>query len=135
MSHHIIALIVAVLVAAFLVFLGFVWGKSKGHSFTGSTVGVWFGGAMSAFIGGFVEAAPIGSTSGGIMAGASGHIHADLTYKHLMLEALFVLAVPFGAGIAEIRTFVKSQPFPNVFLPDSPPSIQPSAPKQPTIIT
>ena len=132
MSHHLIALIFAAGCAVFCMFVGYIWGKSKGHSIEGSPFGVWLGGAMSTFIGGFVEAAPIGSTSGAGLAGVSGHLHADLTMKHIALEAAFLLSAPVLAGIAELRTYIKSSPFPNVFLPGSPASIAPSPQKLPS---
>lgn len=130
MSHnHTIAFVLTILGAAFSLFVGFVWGKSKGHALEGSRFGIWLGGAMSAFIGGFLEATPIGSTSGAGLAAATGHVHADLTLKHLCIEVLFLISTPFLAGVAEIRTYIKTNPFPNVFLPDAPPSIAPSPPK------
>jgi hypothetical protein len=110
-------LLVAVLAfCALCVFLGFIWGKRRGTNLDGSPLGVWIGGAMSAFIGGFVEGAPIGSTAGGGLAGISGKLHADLTGRHLAIEAMFILAAPCLAGLADLRNFVKANSFPNIFL-------------------
>jgi hypothetical protein len=113
---HIVATIVSVVFVLSFTFLGFCWGRSRARSINGSPFGVWLGGALSAFVGGFVEGAPIGSTTGGGLAGLTGELHADLTLRHLAIEALFVLAAPCLTGLADVRNFIKANAFPNVFL-------------------
>lgn len=121
--HHAIFFAISIVGTVVSLFLGFCWGKSRGSHLEGSPFGIWLGGAMSAFIGGFVEAAPIGSSGGVMLAASDGQVHADLKVVHLLIEAAHVLAIPALAGLAEIRTYIKANPFPNVFLPGGPPSI------------
>lgn len=114
-SHHAIYLALSIMGSILCVFLGFCWGKGK-SGLTGTPLGVWCGGGLSAFIGGFIEGMPIGSSTGAGLAAFTGKIHADLTLRHLAVEALFLLAAPCGAGLADIRNFIKANVFPNVFL-------------------
>lgn len=84
----------------------------------------WLGGAFAAFVGGFIEGMPVGSTVGGGMAMADGQAHADLHGRHLVIEIAHLVAVPFFCGLADVRSFQKSCPFPNPFadnLPDPKP--------------
>jgi hypothetical protein len=85
---------------------------------------IWLGGAFSAFISGFIEGAPAGSTGGGLVAAADGQVFADFRGRHLLIEFAHLAAVPFLTGLADVRTFQKSNPFPNLFAP---------APAQPAV--
>ena len=78
---------------------------------------LWFGGALSAFISGFIEGAPVGSTAGGIVAAGDGQVYADLGGRHLLVEAAHLIAVPLLTGLADVRTYQKTNPFPNIFAP------------------
>ena len=94
---------------------------------------VWLGGALSAFISGFIEGAPAGSTGGGLVAAADGQVFADFRGRHLLIEFAHLVAVPFLTGLADVRTFQKSNPFPNLFAPDPvQPAITTGAPLNPS---
>jgi hypothetical protein len=80
----------------------------------------WFGGALSAFVSGFIEGMPIGSSAGGGIAVLDGQFHADLGSQHILIEVAHILAIPILTGLADIRTYQKSNPFPNVFAPGTP---------------
>jgi hypothetical protein len=108
---------------AVIVLLGVLFKRVLARS--PSTLKIWFGGALSAFVGGFVEGCPIGSTAGAGFAVADGQFHADLDWKHLLVELLHLIAIPFGTGLADIRTYIKSCPFPNIFQPAPPPTFAP----------
>ena len=82
-----------------------------------TTLKVWTGGALSAFVSGFIEGCPIGSPVGAGAALADGQVHADLDWKHLLIELAHLIAVPFFTGLADIRNYTKANPFPNVFQP------------------
>ena len=81
---------------------------------------VWLGGAFAAFMDGFIDGAPIGAPAGAGLGYVTGQFHADLGWKHLAVEALHVLAVPVSTGLADVREYRKSNPFPNIFQPATP---------------
>lgn len=85
-----------------------------------STFKLWLGGAWASFMGGFIEGCPIGAPAGAGMALADGRAFADLGRRHLIIEAAHILAVPFFSGLAELKSYTKTDPFPNVFLIPSP---------------
>lgn len=80
----------------------------------------WFGGALSAFVSGFIEGTPIGSPTGGAIAVADGQAHADLGSRHILIEIAHLLAIPLLTGAADVRTYQKTNSFPNVFAPGTP---------------
>lgn len=82
----------------------------------------WFGGAVSAFVNGFIDGVPAGSTAGGILAGVDGKLHADLGLRHIAIEAAHLLAVPVASGLADVRAFQKTNAFPPLFGPVNPPA-------------
>lgn len=123
-KHHAVVLSALALSSGIFLFLGFCWGKGR-SALSGTPLGIWVGGVCSAFIGGFVEGTPIGSTAGAGFAVADGEIHADLKLAHIAIEAAHLLAIPVGTGLADVRNFIKTNPFPNVFLP------QAAAPSEP----
>jgi hypothetical protein len=89
-----------------------------------TTLKIWIGGVFSAFTAGFIEGMPIGSPVGGGVALADGQVHADLGGKHLLIELAHLIAVPFFTGLADIRTYTKSNPPPNIFQPAPIPALQ-----------
>lgn len=103
--HHIAALVVIFL------FMGFVLWTLFGSKHNR----LWTGGAWAAFVDGFVDGFPIGTPAGGGFAVADGQIHADLGLRHLAIAAAHLLAIPFFTGLADVREYRKSNPFPNFF--------------------
>jgi hypothetical protein len=99
------------LVSMIVIFLCFiVW------SFFGTpTNRLWSGGAWAAFIDGFIDSAPTGSSSGAALAVFDGSLHADLALKHVLIELAHILAAPVAAGLADVRAYKKDNPFPNPF--------------------
>lgn len=87
----------------------------------------WVGGAWAAFVNGFIEGAPVGSPAGAGIAVADNQVHADLGLRHIAIEAAHVLAVPFFTGLADVRSFTKSNPFPNPFTNENPANPPPGA--------
>jgi hypothetical protein len=92
-----------------------------------TTLRIWFGGALSAFVGGFIEGSPIGSTAGAGFALADGQVHADLDWRHVLIELAHLIAIPFGTGLSDVRNWIRSNPFPNLFQPST--SNPPFSPK------
>lgn len=90
---------------------------------------IWVGGAISAFVGGFLEGCPIGSPVGAGTALADGQVYGDLRGRHILIELAHILAVPALTGLSDVRTYTKATPFPNLFSP--PPSVLPGAPPDP----
>jgi hypothetical protein len=60
---------------------------------------------------------PIGSSAGGGIAVLDGQFHADLGSRHILIEIAHILAIPVLTGLADVRTYQKTSPFPNVFDP------------------
>ena len=113
--HHAIVLVLALVACGLCMFFGFCWGKSRGTHLDGSPLGIWIGGAASAFIGGFWEGAPRSAVRwvGGI-AIADHQAFASLGLMHIMILAAHVLAVPVVTGLSDIRTLhvKEASPFP-----------------------
>lgn len=87
---------------------------------TPSALRVWIGGALAAFIDGFIDGCPIGGPAGAGMAAADGKL-ADAITKHdtvsIAVVAAHALAVPLFSGIADVKAWKKDKPFPNIFVP------------------
>lgn len=122
---------IAEIICAALLFLGF----AAAVIFTltrNAQIRYWVGGAWAAFVNGFIEGAPVGSPVGAGVAVADRQVHADLGLRHIAIEAAHVLAVPFFTGLADIRAFTKTSPFPNPFNPPKYNEILP--PKAPVVV-
>lgn len=104
--HPAVAIIAACLLLILIVAV--IW-----TLFQSEEIRVWTGGAWAAFVNGFIEGSPVGGPAGAGIAAADGQVHADLTLRHLAIEAAHVLAVPFFTGLADVRSFNKANPFPN----------------------
>ena len=115
--HHVLGIVTAAVLTA-----GFVAAvvRTLTHN---AEIRYWTGGAWAAFVNGFIEGCPVGSPAGAGIAAADGQVVADLGLRHLAIEAMHVLAVPFFTGLADVRAYTKANPFPNPFTapPPAPP--------------
>jgi hypothetical protein len=84
---------------------------------TNSPLRIWIGGALAAFVTGFIEGAPAGSTGGAAIATFDGQVFADLGTRHILIELAHLVAIPVLTGIADVRGYLKTAPFPNIFAP------------------
>jgi hypothetical protein len=109
MHSHILNLVV-------LASLGLIFVAGSIYTLTKSAdIRFWVGGAWAAFVNGFVDGFPIGTPSGAGFALADGQVHADLGLRHIAIEVAHLLAIPFFTGMADVRSFRQSNPFPNPF--------------------
>jgi hypothetical protein len=86
-----------------------------------SALRVWIGGALAAFIDGFIDGCPIGGPTGAGIALADGKLADAVTRRDTTSIAIVVahaIAVPFFSGVADIKAWKKDNPFPNIFVPD-----------------
>jgi hypothetical protein len=120
-THHLLAIIASGITAAVFLF-GVIYTLTKN-----APIRYWVGGAWAAFVNGFIEGAPVGSPAGAGIAVADNQVHADLGLRHIAIEAAHVLAVPFFTGLADVRSFTKSNPFPNPFTNENPANPPPGA--------
>ena len=94
-----------------------------------SPLRIWIGGALAAFVDGFIDGFPIGASGGAGIAVADGKFAQDLNLGHLAITAAHILAIPVCTGVSDVRSWKKDKPFPNIFAatPEPPP-----APRGPT---
>lgn len=116
MNAHQVHILIVIISTGLCVLLGYVLGThAKGTTLRGSPLGVWIGGAISAFISGLADAGPSGAVAGGAFTFVDGTAHADLQPGHLLVELIHVAVVPVTAGVMEIKPYIKANPFPNLF--------------------
>ena len=132
MNTHLIYILAAAVAAIASLFIGYGMGKASKTTLVGSQFGIWLGGILSAFIGGCAKGAPVGSTTGSLLALKTGSIHADLTIRHLAVEAMFLLAGPVLTGITKVDNYIEANPMPNLFT--GKPSIPGTTPEPPNPI-
>ncbi len=88
-----------------------------------SPLRIWLGGALAAFIDGFIDGCPIGGPAGAGIAFADGKLPTDLQWPHIAVAAAHVIAIPIGTGLADVRAWKKDSPFPNIFASNPEPKI------------
>ena len=82
-----------------------------------SPLRIWLGGALAAFIDGFIEGLPIGGTGGAGIAFVDGKFATRLNWFEVAVTVGHIVAIPLGTGLADVRAFKKDHPFPNIFAP------------------
>jgi hypothetical protein len=46
-------------------------------------------------------------------------VFADFGTRHILIEIAHIVAIPVLTGLADVRAYKKSNPFPNVFAPNN----------------
>lgn len=75
----------------------------------------WCGGALGAFVDGFIDGLPIGGSGGAGIAMADGKFASKFELIPLLITAAHIVAIPFGTGLADVRAWKKNHPFPNIY--------------------
>lgn len=90
---------------------------------TPSSLRIWIGGALAAFVDGFIEGLPVGGPLGLAVATTDGAASAAISQhdtKSISLGVLHVLGLAIMTGFADVRAWKKDHSFPNIFVPDNP---------------